>query len=142
MVARISVRPYVGYPMNRLEEIEKRLDAITPPPWILMPELCGPEGQGVYEDATMGPICEVGDPYPRGSNNPQENMEFIVNAPEDMRWLLETVKESVEVCQDVIPVVELAEELADWLNTYCCSYAGKEYGRKLRKLLDDGKRWG
>ncbi len=117
--------------MNRLDEIEERLNAITPPPWILMPELCGPGGQGVYELDSMGPICEVGDPYPRSSNHPQENMEFIVNAPEDIRWLVDTVKE-------VAPLVELAEELADWLTHYCCSYAGPDYGRRLKKLLNGG----
>jgi hypothetical protein len=71
-----------------LDEIRQRLDAITPPPWILMPELCGPEGQAVYELDSMGPICEVGDPYPRSSNRPQANMTFIAHAPDDMRALI------------------------------------------------------
>jgi len=36
-----------------------------------------------------GQICEVGDPYPRGDNNPQENMEFIANARTDLPAVLD-----------------------------------------------------
>jgi hypothetical protein len=56
------------------------LAALSPYPWVLMPKRCGPDGQGVFT-ADMGPICEVGDPYPRGDNHPQENMAFIAVAP-------------------------------------------------------------
>ena len=75
-----------------IEAIKARRAAITEPPWILIPELCGPEGQGVFQAASLGCICEVGDPYPRGDNCPQENMEFIANAPNDIDALLVAVE--------------------------------------------------
>lgn len=80
----------------RLKQIRERRSKITKPPWILMPELCGPEGQGVYQQESIGRICEVGDPYPRGDNRPQENMEFIVNAPDDIDFLLRLVEEKTQ----------------------------------------------
>lgn len=78
--------------MLELEPIKKRLGAITPGPWILAPEKCGPDGQGVFQESSLGPICEVGDPYPRGDNHPQENMEFIVSAPTDIAALVAEVE--------------------------------------------------
>lgn len=73
-----------------IEAITARLAAITPPPWILLPPLCGPDGQGVYNE-DGGCICEVGDPYPRGDNHPQANMTFIAHAPADIAALLALV---------------------------------------------------
>lgn len=73
---------------KQLAEVEARAVAASPGPWIVLPELCGPEGQGVYEMDSMGPICEVGDPYPRGNNHPQQNMEFIAAAREDVPALV------------------------------------------------------
>jgi hypothetical protein len=73
-----------------IEAITARLAAITPPPWILLPPLCGPDGQAIYNE-DGGCICEVGDPYPRGDNHPQENMEFIAHAPADIAALLALV---------------------------------------------------
>lgn len=61
-------------------------DAATEGPWQLMPPLCGPDGCGCYGTGTLDPkaddipVCEVADPYPRGDNRPQENMEFIAAA--------------------------------------------------------------
>lgn len=55
-------------------------ERVTPGPWFIAPKKCGPEGQGVYQESSLGLICEVGDPYPRGDNHPQENMEFIATA--------------------------------------------------------------
>lgn len=72
---------------DREVEIIERLKKITPLPWFLEPENCGPGGQGIFNE-DGGPIVEVGDPYPRGNNHPQENMDFIVHAPEDVEWLL------------------------------------------------------
>lgn len=77
---------------ERLAEIKQRLSGITPPPWILMPPLCGPDGQGVYHAESMGLICEVGDPYPRGDNAPQENMTLIAHAADDLAWLVRRVE--------------------------------------------------
>lgn len=75
-----------------LDPIKRRLAAITPGPWILAPEKCGPQGQGVYQESSLGPICEVGDPYPRGDNHPQENMEFITSSPTDIAALVAEVE--------------------------------------------------
>lgn len=54
----------------------------TPGPWMVWPGFCGPDGQTVYQEESGGPICDVADPYPRGDNHPQENMEFIAAARE------------------------------------------------------------
>lgn len=78
---------------ERLEAIRQRAENATPGPWILSPEKCGPEGQGVYEAESFGHICEVGDPYPRGNNRPQENMEFIAHARTDIPALLDHIAE-------------------------------------------------
>lgn len=77
---------------EELDAIENRANAATPGPWWVMPELCGPEGQGVYESASLGQICEVGDPYPRGLNHPQENMDFIAHTREDVPALVAEVR--------------------------------------------------
>lgn len=71
-----------------------------------MPEKCGPEGQAVYEEASFGPICEVGDPYPRSSNRPQENMEFITSAPEDVDWLIDKVSRLYGTLSMLVDCVE------------------------------------
>ena len=61
-------------------------DKATPGPWIVMPEKCGPDGQTVYQEESLGPICDVGDPYPRGGNHPTENMHFIAMAREALPY--------------------------------------------------------
>ena len=83
---------------DRLDEIQARADAATDGPWVLMPPLCGPDGQGVYETEDYGPICEVGDPYPRGRNNPQENMEFIAHARADVPRLVAALRAVLDAC--------------------------------------------
>jgi len=55
-------------------------DAATSGPWVVIPDVCGPEGQGVYETEDYGCICKTGDPYPRGNNRPTENIRFIAEA--------------------------------------------------------------
>ncbi|KYG89020.1 hypothetical protein A0U40_13415 [[Bacillus] sp. KCTC 13219] len=75
-----------------IEAIKERVAKATPGPWIIEPEKCGPEGQGVFETDSFGCICEVGDPYPRGNNRPQENMEFIAHAREDVPALIAEVE--------------------------------------------------
>ena len=91
-----------------LAEIEARCNAATPGPWILMPERCGPDGQEVYESQDLGCICSVGDPYPRGQNYPQENMEFIASARTDTPALVAEVRRlRAELAKyaDVVPGV-------------------------------------
>lgn len=77
---------------EQLNAIKERAEKATPGPWLVAPEKCGPEGQGVYESDGFGCICEVGDPYPRGNNRPQENMEFIAHAREDVPALVAEVE--------------------------------------------------
>lgn len=77
---------------EQLNVIKQRAENATPGPWLVAPEKCGPEGQGVYESDGFGCICEVGDPYPRGNNRPQENMVFIANAREDVPALVAEVE--------------------------------------------------
>lgn len=56
----------------------------TPGPWTAdTPSEQNPDGTwGVYEDSAFGPICYVGDPYPRSHNRPAENMLLIAAAPD------------------------------------------------------------
>lgn len=75
-----------------LEAIKRRRAAITPLPWALVPEVCGPDGQMLVQVTSMGCIVEVGDPYPRGDNRPQENMAFFLHAPTDIDALLAEVE--------------------------------------------------
>lgn len=82
-----------------LDAIEARANAATPGPWIVAPELVGPDGQGVYHAESLGPICEVGDPYPRGDNHPQENMAFIAAAREDVPDLVAAIRRVLDLHQ-------------------------------------------
>lgn len=75
-----------------LDAIEARANAATEGPWIIVPEKCGPDGQGVFTAEEFGHVCEVGDPYPRGANRPQESMEFIAAAREDVPALVAEVR--------------------------------------------------
>ena len=61
----------------------------TPGPWVAdPPEAFGPDGHaGVWHEESGGPICWVGDPYPRGDNHPVENMRLIAAAPEQLAAL-------------------------------------------------------
>lgn len=55
----------------------------TPGPWMHdKPADCGSEPTwGVWDTNSGGPICFVGDPYPRGENAPFENMVAIAALP-------------------------------------------------------------
>lgn len=77
---------------EQLNAIKERVAKATPGPWLVAPEKCGPEGQGVYESDGFGCICEVGDPYPRGNNRPQDNMEFIAHTREDVPLLVSEIE--------------------------------------------------
>lgn len=74
-----------------LAAIKARAEGATHGPWILAPVLCGPNGQGVY-CPDLGKVAEVGDPYPRQCNNPQESMEFIAHARTDVPALVAEVE--------------------------------------------------
>lgn len=100
--------------MERLDEIRERLSKITDRPWALVPEQCGPGGQAIVELDSGGPIVEVGDPYPRGNNRPQENMEFFLHAADDIEYLLEMFTEAGT--KRTIPPRLCLSKLG-----YCCS---------------------
>jgi len=70
-----------------LDALAEKANAATPGPWLVAPEVCGPEGMGVYNE-DGGPICEVGDPYPRGKNHPTENMRYIAAFSPDVALAL------------------------------------------------------
>ena len=69
---------------ERLAAMQARCDAATRGPWIVMPDVCGPDGMGVYQEHSLGQICEVADPYPRVGNRPTENMVFTAHARTDL----------------------------------------------------------
>lgn len=89
---------------EQLNAIKERTEKATQGPWIVAPEECGSEGQGVYESEGFGCICEVGDPYPRGNNRPQENMDFIANAREDVPTLVAEVERLRKALEKVMEV--------------------------------------
>lgn len=107
---------------DELEAIRARAEEATPGPWIVMPELCGTDGQGVYHAESLGPICEVGDPYPRGDNRPQENMTFIAHAREDIPALLADRDELVA------EVFRLRALVGDVLEKHRMHYVDPIYG--------------
>lgn len=84
---------------EKIEEIKKSLESISPWPWHLAPEQCGIDGQGVY-CSSLGLVAEVGDPYPRGDNNPEYNMPFIRSAPEVISELLAEIKRLSNLLDD------------------------------------------
>jgi len=102
---------------GQLEAIRQRAENATPGPWILSPEKCGPDGQGVYEAESFGHICEVGDPYPRGNNRPQENMEFIAHARTDIPLLLDHIAElEAELARLKDALIEVSELSDEFFN--------------------------
>lgn len=98
---------------EQLNAIKQRAENATPGPWLVAPEKCSPEGQGVYESDGFGCICEVGDPYPRGNNRPQENMVFIANAREDVPALVAEVERLREVLKGAAVVSNQAKGLVE-----------------------------
>lgn len=68
-----------------LEAIEARCAAATPGPWEV-------DGLTVFETKTGGMVYDVGDPSPRGSNHPKENMEFAAHARTDIPALLAGIR--------------------------------------------------
>lgn len=125
---------------EQLNAIKQRTEKATPGPWIVAPEKCGPEGQGVYESDSFGCICEVGDPYPRGNNRPQENMEFIAHAREDVPTLVVEVERlRKELAQSKINQMDLVVDKADeksqkreYIKTV---HLVNEENKRLRKAL-------
>lgn len=87
---------------DELKRLKELCEQATPGPWVLAPELCGPEGQGVYHKESLGLICEVGDPYPRGDNHPQENMELIVAARTYMMPLIEALEDLMDAADILV----------------------------------------
>lgn len=93
-----------------INAIKERLDKTTPGPWQLLPvDGIGPDGATIYNVEDYGPICHVGDPYPRGNNHPQENMDWIVAAhDQDIPRLL-----AIIACLEYDRNEE-GEEVYDW----------------------------
>lgn len=90
--------------IEQVKVIQQRAEKATLGPWILAPELCGPDGQGVYTTGG-GKICEVGDAYPRGDNNPQESMDFITHAREDIPALCQALLDAWEEIERKVQVI-------------------------------------
>ncbi len=98
-----------------MRDPEKDLEvclAATPGPWIIHPELCGPGGQSVYQEAGFGPICDVSDPYPRGDNRPQQNMEFIAMARTALPYWIGRAKQAEKDHAALKEVLEIMRSIA------------------------------
>lgn len=103
----------------------------TPGPWIALPETCGPDGMEVYQEESMGCICIVGDPRPRGENRPTENMHFIAEAREGWPHAIERalkaeaevekLQTELETLRAQVENLKWREETAlRWLDDRCC----------------------
>ena len=96
----------------------------TPGPWIALPETCGPDGMEVYQEESMGCICLVGDPCPRGENRPTENMHFIAEAregwPHAIERALEAEAEVEKLRAEVERLRRREETTLRWLDDSCC----------------------
>lgn len=77
-------------PDLNIDELERLAKAATPGPWMADDvQERGSDGRwGVWHVASLGPICRVGDPYPRGDNNPSENMDYIAALSPDVALAL------------------------------------------------------
>lgn len=122
-------------------DLEKDLELCnkaTGGPWILFPEKCGPEGQWVLHEDGGGEICEVGDPYPRGDNKPQQNMEFIAAAREGWPHAIERALEAESILKKILPMAmwescEYWDEEGVNLSTHCVEW--DEVVELIRKVL-------
>lgn len=74
---------------QRLQEIQSRLDAATPGPWVYEPSDaidCVPEINVHY---VSDQVSVADDDPPLCSLMFEENARFIANAPEDIAWLIQ-----------------------------------------------------
>ena len=79
---------------EEIKEAQALCKKATSGPWRCLPEVCTIEGMGVYNEADMGCIVEVGDPYPRGNNRPTENLQFIAKARTLLPQALDALEEA------------------------------------------------
>jgi len=82
-----------------MRDLQKDLEickGATPGPWEVFPEVCGPEGQTVFQVESGGDICDVADPYPRGENRPTANMHFIAEARQGWPEAIRRAKDAEE----------------------------------------------
>ena len=116
-----------------MRDLQKDLEICqkaTPGKWSLWPEKCGPEGQSVIHDDTGGVICDVGDPYPRGANRPQQNMEFIVAAHKG--W--------PEAISRAVAAEYKNKELVEQIEHFECTLNEKEIQMNdLHELVDEAE---
>ena len=92
-----------------MRDLQKDLETCnnaTPGPWDVFPEVCGPEGQTVFQIESGGDICDVADPYPRGENRPTSNMRFIAKAREGWPHAIERATKAEALNRELIEVLD------------------------------------
>jgi hypothetical protein len=115
-----------------MRDLQKDLELCqkaTRGPWIALPAMCGPDGMEVYQVESMGCICLVGDPRPRGENRPTANMHFIAAAREGWPHAIDRALKAeaeVEKLRDEVErlkLLEVREEvLYDFATKYLCPW--------------------
>ena len=92
----------------RLDEIKRRLEEITPPPWTITPD----SGEyGIYHLGEPTPGYRHDDVHDRDDED-NANADFIEHSPEDTPWLLEqnaSLQQRVE-----------ALERGEWIDVVAC----------------------
>ncbi len=78
--------------MDRLAEIQARLDAATPGPWVTKPGVSLAWSELVLapvpgHDGYMALVADTKDSF----FNNHDDADFIAHAPDDLAWLLERV---------------------------------------------------
>jgi hypothetical protein len=112
----------------------------TPGPWIALPAMCGPDGMEVYQVESMGCICLVGDPRPRGENRPTANMHFIAAAREGWPHAIDRALKAEELIRDILPMAmwescRYREHAEADPTTHCCDW--NEIAERIREVLND-----
>ena len=86
---------------ERLKEIKERLEAATPGPWTIA-------GWGIWSEAAGTYVVEDSEGV---SDNPA-TAQFIVNAPDDIAWLIEQLEAVPSLAEAAY--VQGQEDAVEW----------------------------
>lgn len=81
---------------NRLKEIRERLNGISSPEWEATPNM---HGDPAVSEKGRGAFGRIADLSTHPEDYGRANMEFIANAPEDIRFLLAELQEQKNTIQ-------------------------------------------
>lgn len=83
---------------GRIQEIQARLEKISAPEWESTPNM---HGDPSVSEKGRGAFGRIADLSTHPADYGRANMEFIANAPEDIRFLLAELQEQKNTIQEL-----------------------------------------